>query len=100
MIKWKKKNREKVLSYMRNANIRRYGISLKEYESLKYGQKNRCAICGILESKLKRKLDIDHDHKKGNVRGLLCNSCNKGLGYFRDSVSYIRNALAYLSKGK
>ena len=48
-------------------------------------------ICGKDE-----KLVVDHDHKTGKVRGLLCNHCNRGLGHFRDNVKFLEDAVKYL----
>lgn len=57
-------------------------------------QKGRCAIC---ESMPKR-LVIDHDHNDGEFRGLLCATCNSGLGMFRDSIRHLLAAVAYLEQ--
>lgn len=81
-------------------NLRRYGITLSDYKQLLYKQENRCAICGCVEtSKIKdvvKRLGVDHDHETGAVRGLLCNSCNRGIGYLRDSSVVVRRAVIYL----
>ena len=57
---------------------RRYGISLAEYDALLVVQAGRCAICLEPDSRKKR-LDVDHDHATGRIRGLLCTSCNSRL---------------------
>ena len=64
---------------MRAAKIRqyKYGITEDEYTAMLEAQEGRCAICN-----LERKLVIDHDHKTGKVRGLLCKPCNAMLGPF------------------
>jgi hypothetical protein len=59
-------------------------------------QHNRCAVCHETFTETPR---IDHDHTTRNVRGLLCNRCNLGLGYFRDNVTILSNAIEYLEKG-
>ena len=51
----------------------------------------QCVICGSQE-----KLVVDHDHKTGNIRGLLCNHCNRGLGHFRDDPMLLEFAAQYL----
>ena len=59
-------------------------------------QDGRCAICG--NKPRKRRLDVDHNHKTGKVRGLLCRRCNhKGLGAFHDSYQVVQIAEAYLA---
>lgn len=75
-----------------------YGITGDDYRRLMVLQQGRCAICGRVPRS--RRLAVDHDHKTGAVRGLLCASgdhgCNKGLGYFNDDVEILRRAVAYL----
>lgn len=81
---------------------RKYGIGLNELRAMAEAQDYRCAICGEKETELRdglpRHLAIDHDHVTGAVRGLLCQSCNTGLGKFRDSVSVMILAIVYLEK--
>jgi hypothetical protein len=63
-----------------------------------------CAICGNPETRMFKgkitKLAIDHCHKTGEVRGLLCHKCNSILGYANDSIELLANAIKYLSKDK
>lgn len=73
-----------------------YNLTKKEYDKLYNDQHGKCAICGIPETELKRNLCVDHDHKTGKIRGLLCTLCNQGLGSFKDNQSNIENALYYL----
>ncbi len=56
-----------------------YGITLAEFEAAAAARNNRCDICNLDRG---RTLHIDHDHKTGENRGLLCNSCNRALGWF------------------
>ena len=72
-----------------------YGISLEEYEALLDSQDGVCAICKETPRN-NRFLGVDHDHDTGRVRGLLCTTCNVGLGALHDSVEILRSALAYL----
>ena len=80
--------------------MRKYKISQQDYEAMKKAQDNRCAICGnrqLLHIN-NGELNIDHDHKTGKVRGLLCNYCNTGIGMLKDNISTLKNAVKYLSK--
>ena len=80
----------------------RYGITVKEFESLVAKQNKKCAICktdleisadGIKRTK---NVAVDHCHTTGSVRGILCKNCNVGLGFFQDSVLLLNNAMDYL----
>lgn len=71
-----------------------YGISLSERNDILAKQDWKCAICGT--SLLGRKINIDHDHNTGKVRGILCNGCNRGLGFFDDNIENLKNAIKYL----
>jgi hypothetical protein len=79
--------------YNRNVKLKKYNLSLTEYNEFAASQYDRCAICG---ESTKNTLHIDHDHTTGNVRGLLCPNCNIGLGNFKDDVTRLWNAIAYL----
>jgi hypothetical protein len=79
---------------------RRYGITPADYNRMLQNQGHKCAICkteGAGRSGAQR-LAVDHDHKTGATRGLLCHRCNIGLGHFFDTPELIRNALKYLQK--
>lgn len=91
------KDGEYLSVYQRERSLREnYKITLAEYDELLYFQDGKCAICGIHSSELNRSLAVDHDHRTGKIRGLLCNSCNQGLGYFKDKISNLEDALYYL----
>jgi hypothetical protein len=77
---------------------KKFGISISEYEEMIIKQENRCAICGKTEKENKTKLSVDHNHITGRVRGLLCVSCNNGLGRFFDNTEYLSKAITYLNK--
>ncbi len=70
---------------------RRYGLTREDFDSLLATQGFLCPIC------LKRPaVHVDHDHRTGKVRGILCEMCNGGLGQFRDSPKTIEAAIEYL----
>ncbi|MEU5946756.1 endonuclease VII domain-containing protein [Micromonospora sp. NPDC047465] len=70
---------------------RRYGIGEKEFQELLAEQGGVCAICGTPDPR-----HLDHDHRTGWVRGILCFNCNGGLGQFRDDQSRLAGAITYL----
>lgn len=74
---------------VRSARLRKYNMTEGELDTL--FRNPRCAICGSYTN-----LHIDHDHNTGRVRGLLCSSCNRGLGCFVDNIEYLLQAVAYL----
>ena len=76
---------------MRKNRCRRYGLTPGQYQQLKLAHGSYCAICGR-----KCKLQIDHDHKTGIVRGLVCLHCNRLLGAAFDDVVILRKAIRYL----
>ena len=69
-----------------------YGVTPEGYGRLKDRAGGTCEICGEQDPAL----HIDHDHSTGNVRGLLCANCNRGLGMFRDDPGILRKAIEYL----
>ncbi len=125
---WRSRNQDRVLSqkresYLRNRQhyldyfssskrrtqvfawrLRRsFGITVERYEGMLEAQGGCCAICGPPPHEAnghhhKHRLHIDHDHETGIVRGLLCNNCNAGLGYFRDNADSLMRAIDYISQ--
>ena len=74
----------------------RCGLTIEQYDELLRLQGNGCAICH--RPPFKRRLAVDHNHRTGRIRGLLCYHCNYGIGVFRDSVKKLRAAADYLEK--
>ena len=72
---------------------RKYGLTLDEYDDLvlRYG-----GVCGICKQPSDKVLVVDHDHTTGEVRGVLCSSCNTGIGFLGDTIEAVEAALAYL----
>jgi Recombination endonuclease VII len=79
--------------------LRRHDLTLDQHQALLEQQDHRCAICGVHEDSTLKRLAIDHDHKTGRVRGLLCSPCNTALGQFKDDPSILKNAIRYLDSG-
>jgi hypothetical protein len=77
---------------------RKFGITIEDFDALLERQNGKCAICEVPHDLVKYGLRVDHDHKTGKVRSLLCDTCNKGLGYFKDSSTLIQKAIDYLLK--
>jgi hypothetical protein len=71
-----------------------FNLSIEEYDRILNHQNGNCAIC--CRPPRKTRLAVDHDHKTGKIRGLLCWVCNKTLGMFRDDANRIENCLSYI----
>jgi predicted transcriptional regulator YheO len=89
---WYKNNLDKAKS---TKLMKSYSITIEQYKDFDNAFGNVCHIC---EGKCPsgRKLAVDHDHKSGLIRGLLCINCNKGLGNFKDNIELISKAIEYL----
>lgn len=73
-----------------------FAITLERYNEMLESQRGGCKICNIVfDNKIKP--HVDHCHKTGLVRGLLCGACNKGLGFFQDNQDIISRAAVYLA---
>lgn len=92
---WRKRNPS--ASRLRNLKSK-YGITREDYLSLLDSQGGVCAVCKKEESTGGRSswLYVDHCHRTGLVRGLLCSKCNKGLGMFEDDMARMESAIGYL----
>lgn len=92
-----KKGSEELKNHNRNQKLKyNYGITINDYNLMFTNQKGCCAICNIHQSKLKRPLDVDHDHTTGEIRGLLCSKCNTGIGLFNDNIELLSLSINYL----
>lgn len=98
------KYKERRLRYkgkMRDTYLKRnYGITLIEYNLLLKKQDYKCAICGSKDPKgfSKENLSVDHNHKTGKVRGLLCQPCNMFLGLIKDDKNILSKTIKYLEE--
>ncbi len=115
ILAWRKAyhdaNKEKLASHrksyravnknkLREAELKRnYGICHEEQKNMYVTQGGVCAICGYKFTGTKD-MHIDHCHKTGKVRQLLCPNCNLGLGKFKDDISIVLKAAEYLNKWK
>lgn len=73
----------------------RYGLTEDQYLKMFEDQENKCSICGT--SFEEKRACVDHSHESGDVRGLLCDKCNRGLGNFDDDIEILKNAIEYLN---
>lgn len=90
-----KRTREQRLKSFRVAKLRRYGLTPEEYDQMVAAQGGLCASCGDPPT-AGDKLCVDHCHDTGRIRGLLCRSCNLGIGYFRNDPARLQDAIVYL----
>lgn len=87
--------------FYREANLKRaYGITQSDYERILAGQGGGCAICGNTKpnGRSRKYLHVDHCHDTGAVRGILCATCNSGLGSFSDNIGKLEKAVLYLKR--
>ena len=115
---WKKKNPKKVMRHQaerreriklkrpqiwddmnHKARLARHKLTEEEFQTLRVSQNNHCALCPATRSGRKdHQLHIDHDHKTGRVRGLLCAACNLMLGHFEKDLTWVEKAAKYLKE--
>lgn len=75
-------------------------MTVEKYKQLYLEQNGCCAICKTSQENLNKTLCVDHDHATGEIRGLLCDSCNRALGYLKDSVDLLEASIVYLKKSE
>jgi hypothetical protein len=93
---WQRDNHQRASAIWKKSELRRkYGITLEDWFKLYNTQKGLCAICseGFIN---RRAAHVDHDHTTNKVRGLLCRRCNTMLGFARDDLLILQNAMDYL----
>ena len=113
VARWQKANPERVRETRRRRNAhperqrkqrdsyyrRTYGISADEFDALLEKQDGGCAICGRKPER-DPSFHLDHDHLTGEIRGILCLSCNQGVGQFQDDPGLLERAAAYIREGR
>lgn len=72
-----------------------YGMTQEQYAEMLASQEGKCAVCGSVPNET---LCVDHCHRTGKIRSLLCRKCNTGLGCFGDDSSLLGSAIKYLEK--
>lgn len=78
----------------RKKRLARVGLSVEQYDRMLVEQGGVCKICG--RPPKSKRLSVDHNHRTGAIRGLLCWKCNTGIGWFREDVAALRKAADYL----
>lgn len=98
-LKYQMKHKEKIKGKL----LKQYGMTVDAYRTLVEAQNGLCKICGKPETQPTkngsgvRELSVDHDHRTGRVRGLLCNKCNVRLGMVDDDLELLRKMIDYLT---
>jgi 5-methylcytosine-specific restriction endonuclease McrA len=76
-----------------------YGLTQEQVDAQFERQGCACAICGTTEPRGRHNVfHVDHNHKTGEFRGLLCDSCNRGIGYLKDNPELLQKAAAYVAR--
>jgi hypothetical protein len=88
-----RESKKKQPNYWRKDLLKRYNLTVENYNKLVVIQNNKCKICQVLP---RTYLYVDHCHKTGIIRGLLCQKCNSGIGLLQDSVEILQKAINYL----
>ena len=97
---WRYNNKEGVKKHGRTQVLKQYNLDEKGYSELLINQDCECAICGVHQDDLKRNLCVDHCHKTGRNRGLLCSLCNTGIGKLGDDAESLHKAYTYLKRSE
>lgn len=99
-LRYPDRNKNQREEQHRKDNLKKFGLTLEEYQEMFYNQNGVCAICGNPETKTRggvvKRLAIDHDHLTGQVRGLLCQNCNVALGYVKENIHTLEAMIEYL----
>lgn len=102
--KWCDLHREKRTMQARRSHLKvKFGIKHEDYLKILEKQNKKCAIClepyyekTDIVGRKSPSLYVDHDHKTGKIRGLLCNNCNQAVGYFKDKKELLEKAILYI----
>ena len=99
---WKNDHKDRLYGYWVKARLKKLKLTPDDYDKMLMEQNGVCAICeqpefSVINGRL-LPLSVDHNHKTGQVRRLLCGKCNKALGGFNDDVELLKAAIKYLNK--
>jgi hypothetical protein len=94
---WQSKNQDKIKD---TTLKRKYGISLVDYNKMLELQNNSCYVCKIKQKDFKKMLYVDHCHTTGDVRKLLCETCNLTLGKVKENIEILQNLIDYIKEHK
>ena len=99
---YNEKNHDVLITNNINARATRlknkYNLTIKQYDRLLKDQYCRCAICEQVQTDLTRRLCVDHCHDSGEVRALLCTTCNTALGLTKEDPRILLNMIAYIER--
>lgn len=95
--KYREANREKTKLNVQKHFLKRFNLTIEDFNTMMIKQNNKCKICNIHRDQVTKNFNVDHCHKTGKVRGLLCLNCNTGLGQFKDNIELMIKAIQYLT---
>lgn len=96
------KRQARLIRSMKNNLKRKFGIDLEQYWDMVNAAKGVCEICGKVESQIHhatgeaQNLSVDHDETTGKIRGILCSTCNRGIGFLQHDKQILQAAIKYL----
>jgi hypothetical protein len=100
--RWRAKNPERVQEIGYKTRLKKnFGMTLEDYNEILESQNGKCLICessGRGGRSKRFQLFVDHCHKTGKVRGLLCMKCNSAIGYFDEDIARMKSAISYLER--
>jgi hypothetical protein len=94
-MRWRQRNPEKMSAQYTRKKLKGYGITEVQYRDMSRAQGGVCAVCGETNTS-GMALAVDHSHRTGEVRGLLCNRCNAALGFLKNDPERCLRAALYL----
>lgn len=93
---FKKTDRYKIKVRKQKWKEQNIDINYEKYQEMFKNQGGKCAICDVDGNQFGKGMCVDHDHKTGKIRGLLCTDCNMGIGSLKDSIQILKKAVKYL----